>query len=332
MSLQLDSAQEPPTPGVGVFHAATTTTTTTASRSPLPPLRAPVVLATRSPFSSPSSSPITSAPPPTSCTAVPLDRYRAKLEECAALHRTVDALTQDHEACQRHLAEEKATNAQLRKTIAELQRVLQSGKRVNNSEAPAEQLLSPAASVAFPATTVTAPVNGATLALRQPTESPGDDTSQRAGLESSAPAHQGTSALVFSEEAPRGVGRPADLLFDYLENPHHTSPPFSGHSPCSMTATARHTAPTACKTAHFAEEQLEEEQQHSPASSSASAQSSQRSPSLLQSASSSQHTREVEDVGRSRRHHSAHTSAAEATAYVRAMSEILAAPLGPWEV
>ncbi|XQJ25072.1 leucine-rich repeat protein, putative [Leishmania guyanensis] len=56
---------------------------------------------------------------------IPLDRYQAKLEECAELHRQVEKLTHTNEAVEQRLASCQAEAVQLRQAVHRLESVLQ---------------------------------------------------------------------------------------------------------------------------------------------------------------------------------------------------------------
>ncbi|CAG9569668.1 putative leucine-rich repeat protein [Leishmania major strain Friedlin] len=57
--------------------------------------------------------------------SIPLDRYRAKLEECAELHRQLEELAQTKEAVEQRLASCQAEAVQLRQTVHRLECVVQ---------------------------------------------------------------------------------------------------------------------------------------------------------------------------------------------------------------
>ncbi|KPA77546.1 putative leucine-rich repeat protein [Leptomonas pyrrhocoris] len=241
------------------------------------------------------------APPPRSYTlvnvnsssssgvAVPLDRYRAKLEECATLHHDVDTLTRSNEAYQRRLAAQEAENAELRATIAKLQCVRQ---------APS--------------------ANG----------DPASDTPTSAGLDSPPPPPAASAVAALPEAALEGatVESCAGQLTTSVPAPN------DGCTPPGLCASDTAASALAGGTAADVAGQRDDRHAQPPAS----ATHTSRSSSLSSSRSSTPNTAADPFAMPSRSsprqpQHSTYVSAAEVTAYGRALSEILEAPLGPWE-
>ena len=224
---------------------------------------------------------------------VPLERYRAKLVECAALHRSVADLTSQRETYERFLAAEKAENVRLRTLVAQLQSASAAARTTESSEDASTHLH-----------------EGAKKSLPS---SPNTQTK----LHDSSSMHP---AVV--------VGKPRTA----------SSPVGSSIAPCGSEAapppsTAQRANDTSIQTSQQQEQQRQQafQRARSSSSSSSSAMSGSPSRSVDTSGSENAEAHSTSSCPSTRQRCAARVSAADATAFVWAMGEVLASPLGPWE-
>ncbi|KPI86391.1 hypothetical protein ABL78_4542 [Leptomonas seymouri] len=301
MSAQFEGAPKPPED-----YSPTPSDPLPSSRPSLPPLKPPMSSPTkRLPMEVPTSLArmgMLASNGNSGGITVPLDRYRAKLEECAALHQCVATLTRSNEEYQQLLIAEKAENARLRATIARLQGECQAGHHHVDAVfgAPPSAALD-----------TSPPTGAAATSPRRASE--GSVRSRReAGNEAPATAPCAATPMKSSslspERASNGDRRPPDV-----------------QSPASAAAVEPAGA---------------SQQQGHNSRSSPSTTCTSRTSSCSCSRSSSRGTHDPS--GKAQRYAmplrqpsrplcSANAGATDMTAYGRAVFEILAAPLGPWE-
>lgn len=269
---------------------------------------------------------------------VPLERYREKLEECAALHNHVAALTRSNAACEQALIEERAETARLRALVAELQEKGTNDSRDEGngvSEIRARNSLPRRHSHPFKEKEVQKDEErgeeGYSAAATPPSASPevpamraadGGSGRQHVGEEGHRRQLKATATMMAADKRTRqarGDTR-SGMRCDCVEAaPPQTPTPAPPSAAPHSTADA--VKPSATRGG---------DRRHSNLSSSSSSSSSLSTCS--QDSADTEGTKcALAAAAAPRPWYSARLSAAESTAYVQAMCELAGSPLGPWE-